>query len=222
MLQGRNARRFWLVTVHVVIWHISFPCDSSQRGEQLAEQLLIVDHFHLTSAGNYNKSYQFGSYLLPMPAAGSKRKSAVGGGPGSKSARLSASLQRQTPLRQSSRVKKKAIVLVKQRALKRSGQESSEDDDGKGNANSASDSDYMSAKSEAANEGETPDDDDSDDNVGSDGPQSYSIPLPKVRDAGDTPYEDARIHPNTFLFLRDLKANNNRDWLKCESNLCRT
>jgi hypothetical protein len=37
---------------------------------------------------------------------------------------------------------------------------------------------------------------------------------PKPRPAGKTPYEDATIHPNTLLFLADLKANNNRQWLK--------
>lgn len=39
---------------------------------------------------------------------------------------------------------------------------------------------------------------------------------PKARDAGDTPYTDGTIHPNTMLFLRDLKANNDRQWLKRE------
>ncbi|KKZ65256.1 hypothetical protein EMCG_08906 [[Emmonsia] crescens] len=40
------------------------------------------------------------------------------------------------------------------------------------------------------------------------------IKLPKARDAGDTPYEDNTIHPNTMLFLKDLKENNQREWLK--------
>jgi hypothetical protein len=40
------------------------------------------------------------------------------------------------------------------------------------------------------------------------------IKLPKARDAGDTPYEDDTIHPNTFLFLKDLDKNNERQWLK--------
>lgn len=38
---------------------------------------------------------------------------------------------------------------------------------------------------------------------------------PKARDAGDTPYSDDTIHPNTMLFLEDLAANNERQWLKC-------
>jgi hypothetical protein len=40
------------------------------------------------------------------------------------------------------------------------------------------------------------------------------IELPRVKDAGDTPYEDERIHANTLDFLRDLKRNNKREWLK--------
>ncbi|KAF1835786.1 hypothetical protein BDW02DRAFT_495181 [Decorospora gaudefroyi] len=40
------------------------------------------------------------------------------------------------------------------------------------------------------------------------------IKKPKARDAGDTPYLDGTIHPNTMLFLKDLKANNDRQWLK--------
>ena len=38
--------------------------------------------------------------------------------------------------------------------------------------------------------------------------------LPKPRAAGKTPYQDATLHPNTFLFLADLAENNDRDWLK--------
>lgn len=40
------------------------------------------------------------------------------------------------------------------------------------------------------------------------------IALPKARAAGSTPYEPTTIHPNTLLFLGDLKANNDREWLK--------
>lgn len=42
------------------------------------------------------------------------------------------------------------------------------------------------------------------------------IKKPKARPAGSTPYKDDTIHPNTLLFLKDLKANNNRPWLKGE------
>lgn len=40
------------------------------------------------------------------------------------------------------------------------------------------------------------------------------IKKPQAREAGDTPYEDGTIHPNTMLFLKDLAANNDRSWLK--------
>lgn len=42
------------------------------------------------------------------------------------------------------------------------------------------------------------------------------IKKPKARPAGKTAYEDETIHPNTLLFLADLKANNDRQWLKSE------
>ena len=40
------------------------------------------------------------------------------------------------------------------------------------------------------------------------------IELPGIKDPGDIPYEDGRVHPNTLDFLRDLKKNNRREWLK--------
>ena len=40
------------------------------------------------------------------------------------------------------------------------------------------------------------------------------IKLPKARQPGKTPYKDDIIHPNTMLFLADLKENNDREWLK--------
>lgn len=40
------------------------------------------------------------------------------------------------------------------------------------------------------------------------------IKLPKAREAGSTPYKDETIHPNTMAFLKDLKQNNDREWLK--------
>ena len=40
------------------------------------------------------------------------------------------------------------------------------------------------------------------------------IKKPKPRTPGKTPYSDITIHPNTMLFLKDLKANNDREWLK--------
>ncbi|KAF3048305.1 hypothetical protein E8E12_011662 [Didymella heteroderae] len=40
------------------------------------------------------------------------------------------------------------------------------------------------------------------------------IKKPKARDAGDIPYTEGTIHPNTMLFLKEIKANNDRQWLK--------
>lgn len=40
------------------------------------------------------------------------------------------------------------------------------------------------------------------------------IKKPKPRAAGKTPYTPHTIHPNTLLFLGDLKANNDREWFK--------
>lgn len=41
------------------------------------------------------------------------------------------------------------------------------------------------------------------------------IKKPKAREAGDTPYTESTIHPNTMLFLEEIKENNDRQWLKC-------
>ena len=60
-------------------------------------------------------------------------------------------------------------------------------------------------------------DEDEDDEVDEDAPmKKIIIPLEKMRDTGGIEYEDEKVHKNTVLFLRDLKANNKRSWLKCE------
>ncbi|KAL4793997.1 hypothetical protein BDV19DRAFT_365766 [Aspergillus venezuelensis] len=48
------------------------------------------------------------------------------------------------------------------------------------------------------------------------------IAKPKARDAGDIPYEDDTLHPNTLLFLKDLAKNNERQWLKAHDPDYRT
>ncbi|KAL4956244.1 hypothetical protein BDW69DRAFT_91545 [Aspergillus filifer] len=48
------------------------------------------------------------------------------------------------------------------------------------------------------------------------------IAKPKARDAGDIPYEDDTLHPNTLLFLKDLANNNERQWLKAHDPDYRT
>ncbi|XDG06204.1 hypothetical protein ABKA04_005819 [Annulohypoxylon sp. FPYF3050] len=64
------------------------------------------------------------------------------------------------------------------------------------------------AKSEESEVEEDDDDDDDEDNL------ITFIPALKLRDLDGVDYEDERLHKNTFLFLKDLKANNNRKWLK--------
>ena len=49
--------------------------------------------------------------------------------------------------------------------------------------------------------------------------QEVVIAKPKARDAGETPYTDETLHPNTRLFLIDLAENNDRQWLKGTSHL---
>ncbi len=57
--------------------------------------------------------------------------------------------------------------------------------------------------------------DDSDEEFDEDAPPKVTfIPLPKLRDTGGIEYADDRLHPNTMAFLKDLKANNKRSWLK--------
>lgn len=73
--------------------------------------------------------------------------------------------------------------------------------------------DYQDEPEDAEAEAEDDDDDsESDDDAP---PQVTFIPLPKMRDTGGIEYADDRLHPNTLAFLRDLKANNKRSWLKC-------
>ncbi|KAL6827367.1 hypothetical protein J3E69DRAFT_265185 [Trichoderma sp. SZMC 28015] len=58
-------------------------------------------------------------------------------------------------------------------------------------------------------------DDEDDEDEDDDGPRKVTIiPLEKMRDTGGVAYEDHKVHKNTMLFLRDLKANNKRPWLK--------
>lgn len=142
-----------------------------------------------------------------MPSKLSQSKPASMGR-GSKRKASKISMSNATTLRPSGRVKKTVDALSK-RALKKKRTDNSNEDFSDEETDSKSVSDFEGNNSKEEEEtGETSDD-------GDDGPQTYSIPLPKARDAGDTPYENSRIHPNTFLFLKDLKANNNRDWLKC-------
>ncbi|KAI0601017.1 hypothetical protein F4775DRAFT_542424 [Biscogniauxia sp. FL1348] len=57
-------------------------------------------------------------------------------------------------------------------------------------------------------------DDEDDEDEDEDEDRITFIPLPQLRDTGGVEYADTRLHKNTLLFLRDLKANNQRSWLK--------
>lgn len=95
---------------------------------------------------------------------------------------------------------KKAAVPSK-RAKHRA--DADDDDDG---------DEYAEEDSDAKPETEDEEDDEDDE----DAPPRVTItPLVKLRDIGGVPYEDTRLHKNTLLFLKDLKANNKRSWLKC-------
>lgn len=50
-------------------------------------------------------------------------------------------------------------------------------------------------------------------------PKVTFIPHVKLRDIDGVDYEDHKVHKNTLLFLKDLKANNRRPWLKCRRSL---
>lgn len=45
------------------------------------------------------------------------------------------------------------------------------------------------------------------------------VKIPGLRPDGGMEYADEYVHKNTALFLKDLKQNNNRPWLKCMSSL---
>ncbi|CAH0052761.1 unnamed protein product [Clonostachys solani] len=71
---------------------------------------------------------------------------------------------------------------------------------------------YNDEKPEEEEEGDDDEDDDDDDEDAP--PRVRIVPLEKMRDTGGVEYEDNKIHKNTLLFLKDLKANNKRSWLK--------
>ncbi|GAB0137085.1 hypothetical protein EsDP_00005368 [Epichloe bromicola] len=61
-------------------------------------------------------------------------------------------------------------------------------------------------------QGDDQDDNDDDDDGA---PRKVEIiPLERLRDTGGVDYADYKVHKNTLLFLKDLKANNKRSWLK--------
>ncbi|WYZ43534.1 hypothetical protein EsH8_VI_001233 [Colletotrichum jinshuiense] len=64
---------------------------------------------------------------------------------------------------------------------------------------------------------EKPDEDDEEEEEeedDEDGRKVTIIPLEKLRPLGGVDYADETVHKNTLLFLKDLKAHNQRSWLK--------
>lgn len=139
------------------------------------------------------------------------------------------------PPKKRGRPSKKA-KLVKEDSEEQFDDSASEDDD----AEDDSDSDKVEAKQEIRprkrgrppkktqlvkqesedqyeDDEEDEEEEDDDDEQDEDAPMKTKvIPLVKLRDTGGVEYGDDKIHKNTLLFLRDLKANNRRPWLKCE------
>ncbi|KAJ4150211.1 hypothetical protein LMH87_010970 [Akanthomyces muscarius] len=80
-----------------------------------------------------------------------------------------------------------------------------------------SDEDEYTAEAQLAAEAEEDDDDDDEEADEDDENRQMKVtivPLEQMRDEGGVPYEDHKVHKNTMLFLKDLKANNRRPWLK--------
>ena len=107
---------------------------------------------------------------------------------------------------------KSAAATGGKRAKKKTKVESeSEDDDDAGG-------DYLDDEHSEDDKAEQGGDDDDDDEFDEDAtPKVTFIPIPKLRDTGGVEYADDRLHANTLAFLKDLKANNKRSWLKCAS-----
>ncbi|RYC61596.1 hypothetical protein CHU98_g4624 [Xylaria longipes] len=81
-------------------------------------------------------------------------------------------------------------------------------------ANTAQASPTAQRGEQGVRDGDEDENEDSEDEDASDEPRVTFIPLPKLRETNGVEYEDTKVHPNTFLFLGDLKANNKRSWLK--------
>ncbi|KAK4457390.1 hypothetical protein QBC42DRAFT_188703 [Cladorrhinum samala] len=91
--------------------------------------------------------------------------------------------------------------------------ESASDDDDDDDDDDDEDDDFKEAH-EGAPEGHVEESEEEDDDDDDAPPKVTFIPIPKLRDTGGIEYADDRIHPNTLAFLKDLKANNRRNWLK--------
>lgn len=108
--------------------------------------------------------------------------------------------------RKRGRPPKSANLPVSSRGKRAKLESDDDDDDDDGD-------EYADENSAAEPEEDDEEDDEDDENAP---PRVTITPLVKLRETGGVPYEDDRLHKNTLLFLKDLKVNNKRDWLKCE------
>lgn len=120
------------------------------------------------------------------------------------------------PPRKRGRPSKAAAPAVKKK--KRIEKESDDEDEYNEDEKSEEDQDdgdeYNDEKPEEEEDGDDDEDEDEDDEDAP--PKVRIVPLEKMRDTGGVEYEDNKIHKNTLLFLKDLKVNNKRSWLKCK------
>lgn len=113
--------------------------------------------------------------------------------------------------------KRRTGKVVKTKAVAKSSAKSTPNKRKKVESEDEDDDIYNDDDEESTPEGAA-DEEGNDDSFDEDAPPKVTyIPLPKLRDTGGIPYEDDRLHKNTMLFLKDLKANNKRVWLKCTS-----
>ncbi|KAJ3473928.1 hypothetical protein NLG97_g10068 [Lecanicillium saksenae] len=77
-----------------------------------------------------------------------------------------------------------------------------------------SDEDEYTAEAQLTNEAEEEDEDEEDEDDENRPMKVTIVPLEQMRGENGVPYEDHKVHKNTMLFLKDLKANNRRPWLK--------
>lgn len=102
---------------------------------------------------------------------------------------------------------------AKRRSLKK-WSNTADDYEGESEKSDDEEADYKDEPAVAEDDGDD-DDDDEDEEEDEDRPLKRTfIPLEKMRDAGGIEYADSKVHKNTMLFLKDLKANNKRSWLK--------
>ncbi|KAH8904235.1 hypothetical protein BR93DRAFT_900228 [Coniochaeta sp. PMI_546] len=110
--------------------------------------------------------------------------------------------------------KRRTGKVVKTKAVAKSSAKSTPNKRKKVESEDEDDDVYNDDDEESTPEGAA-DEEGNDDSFDEDAPPKVTyIPLPKLRDTGGIPYEDDRLHKNTMLFLKDLKANNKRVWLK--------